>query len=284
MFREAEEIVKDTEKGASELALDSIYSMLDLDERGELKDYALELLDGRPSMTPIVNLVNRVLLALEDELDVRKNIEEFRSSLKSSKKMTVETGSNHLKEMFGSDITLLTISYSSTVVKMMKGFSQCLVLESRPAMEGKKTAKRLAGDRDVCYFTDAAVADALDRADAVVMGADTVTDEGFLNKIGSRPLAFCAERLDTPWFVLSDEKKLLPPEVPHSFSEKHPPGEVWDVGDDKIEVHNDYFEFCSWGEGKLICGEDVIGEKGIKKKIAEKEVSSLLIEHHPSVR
>ncbi len=55
-FRDAEEIINDDEKGAAELTLDTIDSILEFEEEGEVVDYLTELIQGRRSMAPLFNL------------------------------------------------------------------------------------------------------------------------------------------------------------------------------------------------------------------------------------
>ena len=103
---------------------------------------------------------------------------------------------------------ILTHSASSTVRATVADLPiRLLVTASEPGGEGRHFAAELGArcieDRD----GPAAAADAA----AVVVGADAVGAEAFVNKVGTRALADAAQRSGTPFFVVAESYKWLPP-------------------------------------------------------------------------
>jgi translation initiation factor 2B subunit (eIF-2B alpha/beta/delta family) len=126
--------------------------------------------------------------------------------------------------------TFLTLSKSGTVLAGLgalaeAGFSATVVVgEGRPGLEGfELTAELRRRGIDAWAATDAAVAALAaggapprlpvplpPRRTAVLLGADAVGGESFLNKVGSRPLAAAARGAGLPCWVLTETSKLVP--------------------------------------------------------------------------
>lgn len=278
-FRDADDIIEDTEKGASELASDAAGSLVRLKEK-EAREYLLDVLDKRYSMAPLVNLINDVFLAMGEGGDWKGVAQEYRERLKDAKKEVVEEAVAYLEERGYSD--LLTLSYSSTVVNVLKDAAESVtVLESRPLLEGRKTAQLLSDRADVELWVDAGMDKALCEVEAVVVGADSIGKSGFVNKLGTRPIFVNAREREVPRIVVCDSSKFLPAEIPLSTEEQHPAQDVWDV--DKVKVHNDYFEYTPFDGSIVITEEGAMSEKEIDKRLEGKEVSPFLLKHHPLV-
>jgi translation initiation factor 2B subunit (eIF-2B alpha/beta/delta family) len=116
--------------------------------------------------------------------------------------------------------------------------------ESRPALEGRTLAARLvsAGAAVTC-FSDAALGHALGAADAVVVGADAVAPEWFLNKSGTRMLAAAAAQQGVPVYVLASRDKF----VTHAIASRlvireGEAAEIWEGPPPGVVVRNPYFE------------------------------------------
>ena len=109
------------------------------------------------------------------------------------------------------DGEILTHSASSTVRATVAGLpSGLLVTASEPGGEGRRFAVEL-GAR--CLEDDEGPAAAADAA-AVLVGADAVGADAFVNKVGTRVLAEAAQRAGTPFFVVAESYKWLPSAQP----------------------------------------------------------------------
>ena len=105
-------------------------------------------------------------------------------------------------------------------------------------------AERLAASGiAVSHYTDAALGHALRDADAVVVGADAVSPDWFLNKSGTRMLAASAAQYGVPIYVLATRDKFLSAAVAeHLVVREESPAEVWPDAPAGITVRNQYFE------------------------------------------
>lgn len=85
-----------------------------------------------------------------------------------------------------------------------------VVLETRPWRQGLITARQLAeAGVPVRFMVDAAMATALDQADAVITGCDTIAANGdIVNKIGTELLSLAAEDAGVPFYVAAESFKI----------------------------------------------------------------------------
>ncbi|GEM_PF-1641609 len=276
--RSAKEIINDTEKGASELALEAAESLGALDEE-EAEEYAAALIKNRRAMTSLINLANQVLTSIKKGEDHRWASKRFKGRLKRAKDKVVKEAKGVIEKDSISHIA--TLSYSSTVVETLKAADEVTVFESRPKREGRKTAETISKYTIVHYWIDAAVVKGLDGADAVMVGADTVTEDLFINKIGTYPLVLSADLENVPVYVLADTSKFLPKGLEVKEKEKHGPEEVWSSDSEYIKVHNDYFESVPLDnrfEIYLVTEQGMIKGDKAKELTREKDVAIPLME------
>ncbi len=112
---------------------------------------------------------------------------------------------------------VLLNAYSNTVAVALEAAwragkqPQVLVCEGLPTLEGRRMAHRLSRSGlavGICY--DAALIDALDRADRVWLGTEAIGAEGFLGRVGTRSLLDEAVRREVPVQLLATSDKLMP--------------------------------------------------------------------------
>jgi translation initiation factor 2B subunit (eIF-2B alpha/beta/delta family) len=155
---------------------------------------------------------------------------------------------------FGGDgstgpIHLVTISSSSAVLLAVRALAEhrpvrLSCAESRPALEGRALAARLAAAGiPVTVFGDAAIAEALSGADAVLVGADAIAPDWFVNKCGTRMLASAAAHRGTPVYVTATRDKFVGETIAARLRIREgDAAEIWDTPPPGIEVRNPYFE------------------------------------------
>ncbi len=91
-------------------------------------------------------------------------------------------------------------------------------------------------------IVDAGIASFMDRADAVLVGGDTVSGSFFVNKLGTHPLVLTAANQGVPVYLLTSLLKLMPEvEVPE-VEAQHSPEEVESDPMTNVTVENIYFE------------------------------------------
>ncbi len=269
--------INDTEKGAAELTRELADKVSELTQK-ETKECMETALKARYNMTPVVNLVNEFFLSLEKGEDCRERLKEYSRSIHRNRERTARAVQRIIERKGYPHI--LTLSYSSTVIEALEKTEKVTVLESSPRKEGRKTGELLFEEGGaVQYWVDAAMYKALEGIDAVVIGADTVTSEGFLNKIGSAPLTLSAEEKGVPVYAAADSSKILPEYLPIPEGEEHPAEEVWSTDID-IDVHNDYFEFSPWRHAQLVTEDGLQCREKIKQQ-EEKRIAEQVENIHP---
>jgi translation initiation factor eIF-2B subunit delta len=118
-----------------------------------------------------------------------------------------------------------------------------LVAESRPRREGRELASALAAAGvPVWLVVDAALPLLLSQARMVWLGADAVTEQGVINKVGSFAAALAAREHSVPVYALAERRKFLPAGTGALKIEEMPAAEVWASPADGVEPRNVYFE------------------------------------------
>jgi len=242
----------------------------DADElRETLKSYARRIAESRPSMTPITNKLGMFYSRLPEGAALN----ELRAAATKSASMIIKESRKdrsrlveNAKSVLGEPDTVFTISDSSTVADMVLGVGakNVVVTESRPQMEGRNLAERLAGEGvNVLLVVDAAAAMFMESADVAVVGADSVLyDGGFVNKVGTRTVALAARDQGVPFYVVCSTSKF---NVMNYLGrgvelEEKDPAEVAEL--EGVNVRNPYFEVVP---GRLVTG--MITEMGVMEPL-----------------
>jgi translation initiation factor 2B subunit (eIF-2B alpha/beta/delta family) len=116
--------------------------------------------------------------------------------------------------------------------------------ESRPGLEGRQLAADLAAAGVAVHlYADAAAAHALADADLVLVGADAIGAEAFVNKSGTRMLVAAAAAQGLPVYVAATRDKFVMPALwPRLALGEAPAGEIWDAPPAGVTVRNPCFE------------------------------------------
>lgn len=188
-------IARDRASGAAELALRAAEALA-LAAPEELPEAAAAVVRAQPAMAALYNAA-RAALAGE--------LEAFTTRLRASPEAIARRAEAVVRGR-----TVLTHSYSSTVVRALQQGHPARVIctESQPGGEGRETAGRLGAE----VIPDMAAYRALERVDAVVVGADAVTPECVVNKIGTAMVALAARERRVPVYVLCGSEKYVPAE------------------------------------------------------------------------
>jgi len=118
-----------------------------------------------------------------------------------------------------------------------------LMAEGRPRLEGRAAAAALAeAGVPVWLVVDAALPLLLSQARMVWLGADAVTDQGIMNKLGSFAAALAAREHSVPVYALAERRKFLPAATAALRIVEMPPEEVWDEPAAGVQPRNIYFE------------------------------------------
>jgi translation initiation factor 2B subunit (eIF-2B alpha/beta/delta family) len=236
----------------------------------ELSARAPGLYTAQPAMAPLFNLVNAILLTLEsattqEEVQprVRGTVQAFLEYLSRAPENLAAAA----LRLLSPGARILTCSYSSTVLGVLlaaharRHLSVVFCTESRPMLEGQRLTRELAkaGIR-VEFGVDAAVTGFTERADMALVGADSVSAGGVVNKLGTTGLALACRHTGTPCYVVADRHKWFPAgAAAPALGYLKPAGEVWPDPPAGVAIWNAYFE-CT--PTTLFSG--IIGEDGLR--------------------
>ena len=270
----------DNTSGAAELTrmaaiavlewIDQTASMLPHAWKKELLAFASELYMAQPAMAPLFNLVNDILLAMESttvqegpQACVRRAVQTFlEQSTHMNEHMTMTT-----LGLLPPGARILTFSYSSTVLAVLLAahvrqlVSVVFCTESRPMLEGQRLTRELArAGIAVEHGVDVAIATFTERADVALVGADSITTGGVINKLGTTGLALACHHAGIPCYVVADRHKWFPAGTAAPvLSQLRPGEEVWSNPPTGVTIWNAYFE-CT----PITLFSGVIGEDGLR--------------------
>lgn len=152
-------------------------------------------------------------------------------------------------KLVASSSNIMTISYSSVVrdtlilaQKLKKRF-RVFCLKSHPPDEGVKFAEDLSGKKiKTTLISDAEMAVFMPEINFVLIGADRVYENGFVNKAGSLPLLLTARHFNIPVYLTADTWKILPEiEKAIKFVDQDL-SEIYAEPHTEMQIHNYYFE------------------------------------------
>ena len=273
-------IRSDNTSGAAELARTAAIAVLEwIDQtasmplhawKKELLAIAPGLYMAQPAMAPLFNLVNDILLAVEStafqeepQPCVRGAVQSFLEQLTHmNEPMTMAT-----LGLLPPGARILTFSYSSSVLAVLREaharqrLSAVLCTESRPILEGQRLTRDLArAGIAVELGVDAAIATFTERADMALVGADSITVHGVINKLGTTSLALACRHTGTPCYVVADRHKWFPAgAVAPTSSQLKPAVEIWSDPPAGVTIWNAYFE-CT----PMMLFSGIVGEDGLR--------------------
>jgi ribose 1,5-bisphosphate isomerase len=240
-------IAADRTSGASELLLE-VGGMLGeaISQGVDLSPIARSLIRGQPSMAPIWNLVGQALASANHPSTFAHYVAQL---ARAPQTLTRHAASLLLLDAGADPLRIVTISYSGTVLLTLRSLAANRLLtvscaEGHPALEGRRLARGLAAvGVAVTHYADAALAQALDGAAAVLVGADAVAPDWFLNKSGTRMLAAAAAQQGVPLYVCATRDKFVSRAIAKRLSVRdESPSEIWPAPPPGVTVRNRYFE------------------------------------------
>ncbi len=277
-LRILQKIRTDRACGASELGGQAAACLLAFLEEGKgapparLKKGLLELgqalIAARPGNGPIFNLVNSLLLRLDRELGGEPLARVARGHITTwlqASQLALREIAAAVGALISDGDTVLTHSYSSSVfagLKQAKAADRrfcAIVTESRPMFEGRLLAQELASlGLPVTVIVDAAAPSLVADCDLVLFGAEMVTQDFVVNKIGSYAVALAASHARIPVYAVSELSKCLPRAFIRGFVAEQEPRQVWSRAPRSVRVRNIQFEAVPH---ELVTG--VVTEQGL---------------------
>ena len=167
---------------------------------------------------------------------------------------------------------IFTHCHSTTVTGALKEAKKDIKFEvhnteTRPKLQGRKTAKELASNGiKVTHYVDSGAEEALEKADIALLGADLITPKGIVyNKIGSYMVSELAKKHKASLYILANSWKYSGKPIK---IEERDPKEVWVTNSKNIIVKNPAFEDIPAKNIKaIICELGVLPPKKFVKKV-----------------
>lgn len=180
---------------------------------------AIALVRSQPDMTPLLRLASVAISAAGTATSAEgalKAAEDQAFKFIDSADGALRIAALHAANLILPGATVMTHSRSSTVLTALvearlngRDFS-VVATESRPALEGRTLAETLARqDIRVSMIADSAASLAMDDVDVVLVGADTITQEDLVNKIGTRMIGLAARERGLPFYSVCDTSKFI---------------------------------------------------------------------------
>jgi len=252
----------DKTSGASELieiALEILEAYLhtikepNMDIKEDIFELSKELFNVRPSMAPIINTIGYFIHDLEffSKQTLLEKLKTFPAERLRIDKALTSSFHSFLDRFEGKKLNVMLISYSTTIIEHLKENTKndftFYVLESRPLLEGRRTAEILASNFETHLITDSAMGKFIKKVDIVLLGIDSVLRDGsIVNKIGSYPLACIAAANNKDVYAVGDTFKynLKSHYNQKIIVEQKPIYEVYSkkIKKELFKVHNLYFD------------------------------------------
>jgi len=225
-------------QGATNIAKKAFYAYKLIPTKNSKKT----LISLRPTEPMLYNI-----LKIADKISYAELIKKLN---KSQEKIN-----NEVSKIIKKNSVIFTHCHSSTLVKALvfskkigKKF-EVYNTETRPLYQGKKTAKELSKAKiKVTMFVDSAAKIALTKeqdkeektrpVNIVLLGADALTKDGVVNKVGSGMFSQIAKSNHIPVFIVSSFLKFTNKKI--KFEQRNPK-EIWNPTK-KINIKNPSFE------------------------------------------
>jgi len=94
----------------------------------------------------------------------------------------------------------------------------------------------------VTLVTDAALSLYLEQADLALVGADSLSEKHFVNKVGTFSLSLLAKECGIPFYVASERTKFISEKWKGALRHRADPKEVFSKKLKNVKLENPYFE------------------------------------------
>jgi len=232
-----------------------------------LVEIVTELVRAKRDMAPFINLGGAALTAAERGVLSGADPDALAAAVVSAVSEVWEFADADLEHLATEAEKTLppctkvaTLSSSAAVEGALRRVASrdvsVIVAESRPGLEGLSLAGRLAeGGLSPTVVSDAALPGRIHGVDAVLLGADGVSEEAFVNKTGSYPAALAAREAGVPVYVLATTNKIIPSALGRQPTPDAPDGLVPDPPEG-VRAENRLFESVPLSLVRAVITED----------------------------
>lgn len=273
-------IKNNTTSGATEITIDGVKTLLLLLEKmktssiettlQQIQTTLHQIINAQPLMASLFTYVNNTLLFLQqNQFETNSELKTKLFDHSKSFLEALQTGndliSNHATSLIPKQATIYTYSHSSTVRETIMSASKqgkqikVHCSESRPKHEGIDLAKKLTAEAiPTVLSTDAALFSTIRHADLLLIGADAITTEGIVHKIGSLSLVQLAAQYHIPVYSLSVKEKMLPSSYQLPKESSKNPADITSEDIPYLQVANYFFDYSP-----LHLFTNIVTQKGV---------------------
>jgi len=303
MLHAVDAIRRDSRSGAVELANRAALLLKEFCDttiaagerfESELTSLCRTLIGAQPGMAPLVNLCNEVMRAAVEpgvvHLQGRPQLATPAQAASNAALRFYAFLAHHPRRIANemlpyihSGSLLLTHSSSATVLAALLRAHEAgkrfgvVCTESRPLYEGVHMARRLAeAGIGVEVIADAAAAMFIYGFYTLLIGADAITPDGVINKVGTLGLALATRSAGVPVYCLAGSEKFLPAGAEVKIEEKDPTEIV--PGTANMHGFNIYFDQTPLELiTKFFTEDGVLTPAGVRGKLSD-------VTLHPALR
>jgi eIF-2B alpha/beta/delta-like uncharacterized protein len=226
---------------------------------GTTKEMGEQLAYARPTEPLAQNAIRYIFSGSPGSL--QEKIAAYTTMIEDAKKKIAAEGVSLIQD----GKTYLTHCHASTVTNIFltahnagKQFS-VIATETRPLMQGRLTVKELlnGGITDVTMIIDDAAASVLATRDiaGVFVGADLLSENGLVNKIGTLSLVLAAKAQNIPVYCISTLLKYDLRPFDQSLIETRDPKEIWADAPANVKIFAPAFDFTPYTLGVTMVTE-----------------------------
>jgi len=257
-------------KGATPIALAAIKSLRTLKKFSDLKKAISLLKSARPNEPLLFNGLKLIKKQSKNLSQLKETVEIYIDLIEFTTVSAVENASKLIKNK----MTIMTHCGSSAVqnaiiLAHLKGKKiKVINTETRPVYQGRTTAQKLAkAGIKVTHITDSAAATFMPQASLILVGADIIGKDYFVNKTGTLMYAKLAKQYKKKMYSVAQLLKFSDKKLK---IEQRDAKQIWNVKNKNIKIENPAFDSIPLKE---ITG--VVTELGIIKKDFKKHVKNL---------
>ena len=247
-----------------------------------------QLVAAQPTMASMLHLANLVLFVAEgpDDLNgLRAHILAAVQGFAQLLRQRAKAVARHAADLMPNQTAVVTLSHSSAVREALLAAHRqgkqvhVVCSESRPANEGLGLARLLAeAGLATTLVADAALPAWIGEAQIVLVGADSVSVEGVVNKTGTYGLALAARHHHVPLYALCGSEKLWPAALRPPPIEDKPAEELWPNPPPDVKIVNRYFESTPLRFfAAIVTEDDLLTADQVRQALTELKV-------HPSLQ
>jgi translation initiation factor 2B subunit (eIF-2B alpha/beta/delta family) len=212
----ASKVREDSVSGSSEIAfyvLERLHDVLSKTgiDREQLLNFSDLLRKAKPAMAPMYNVARMLETAANSPEPEKAALLAVERVISTEKMVPARITEKALERIEG---TVLTLSYSGTVVSVLKAVAKekeirVIVAESLPRGEGRKTAELLTKvGIETVLITDSMVFSEARNSDLCLVGADAITPEALINKVGTYGMTLASVQAGIPAYIISSTLKI----------------------------------------------------------------------------